>query len=194
MAKTDWTTIAIVGAVLGGVFLLYSSNFFGKIGQGLQDSITAVGSGIGSIGGGISNIGTGLGQGLANIGSGVQDVGLGAGNLLTGTGGGVYNIGAGVGYAAGGLNIADIFKILANKPTTGFNPSTTIPQIPTPQQSTSFIPLPQAQSFAQNSGSGSYGGFSGNFYTYKSFNSFVPTVGVPNAQGKLPMMSYIIKK
>lgn len=118
---------------VGAIYLLYKSDFFGKIATGIGDIGSGLGGGakslLGGTGAGLYEIGSGIGDIGTGLGGGLYNIGGGAGSLLSGVGGGVYEIGAGAGYAVGGLNPSDILKVLTGQQTNGFMPSANPPAI-----------------------------------------------------------------
>jgi len=121
--KGQYDTIIIVGAVIGGLYLLNKSNFFESLGTGLGKSAgtlgdigQGLGTGLAGIGGGVYGLGTGLGGGLFNIGTGFEYLGKGVG-------GGVYEVGAGAGNLLSGggelfSKAGDIFTGFGNMETS----------------------------------------------------------------------------
>ena len=101
MAK-DIFSSSTTTLILGGtaLFLLYKSNFFSSLGQGVGNVTsgvgnigTGLGAGIQDIGVGFANLGTGIGSGFQSIGLGL---GSGFNNLSTEIGAGFMNIGSGI--------------------------------------------------------------------------------------------------
>lgn len=113
------TEYILIGAgVIGGVYLLYKSDFFGKIGTGVQaigegtgGGVYQVGAGVGT---GVAGLGVGTGLGVYQIGTGVEQIGAGLGSFLDKFG----NLGTGGGNLLSGLSAAQIVSEVINK--TGY--------------------------------------------------------------------------